>query len=352
MGDPVVHDVGGTTLTRLTATNLVGDAHRDLLMVARGDLTTRVLPGGTVFSNALTLAIATDVRDATAGDVDGDGIRDLIATGHFDNAVFVRRGSGNGAFAAQVSYPVRNHGHFVVVAKLNGDAFDDVIAVHDGSGQPIYVTSWLGSSTGALVTAGELATPYFTAKDVATGDFDGDGKIDLVVAMADNRASALIFRGTGSGTFEPPTTLPSLAVDPNLSDGTVSVAVGDLNGDGRDDVVLSRWDVANEVVVRLSTTSGFSAPTRLPLPSPIDVGLGDIDGDGKLDMLAANIDHGTLSLSKGDGTGRFGTAESIVAGTSPAWLAVADFNQDGLADVAVIDQADHKVRVFLSKRAS
>lgn len=118
--------------------------------------------------------------------------------GH-DNALNVRLGLGQGQFGPVTRYDLRNHGHYLVVVDLNGDVHADVVVAHDGSGNPVYVKSFLGSATGALQPAWELGTTYFTSMGITTGDFDGDGKADVAVALADNRASALVFHGLAAG---------------------------------------------------------------------------------------------------------------------------------------------------------
>jgi hypothetical protein len=334
----------------LGAAQIIGDAAVDLMLVARGDRSVRLFPGtqaGTLDA-PVKIVIGADMRDVTTADVNADGIPDLVATGHFDNAMFVRLGTGANQFAPQTAYPLRNHGHFVLRANLNGDAFDDVVAVHDGSGQPIYVTAFLGSPSGTLARAWEAGTASYTARGASRGDFDGNGRTDLAVAVADNRASALMFSGQGDGTFGPATIIPSLSSDSLLSDGTASIATGDLDRDGRDDLVLTRQDAANELVVRLAA-SHFSAPVRIPLPSPIAVAVGDVNGDGILDAVAANLEHGSISLLLGTGNGTLMAQRVVALGQSPAWIVVADLNGDGLGDVVAADLADHRVHVLLSR---
>ena len=347
---PVAYDVAGSILTRLGAAQIINDADVDLMLVSREDHSVRLLPGTQAGSLGapVKVVIGNDARDVTAADVNADGIPDLVATGHFDNALFVRLGTGNNQFAPEAAYPLRNHGHFVLHANLNGDAFDDLVAVHDGSGQPVYVTAFLGSPSGTLVRAGELGTDVHTARGVSRGDFDGDGRTDIAVAVADNRASALLFRGNGNGTFGAVTTIPSLSIDTLLSDGTVSLVSGDLDRDGRDDLVLTRQDAANELVVRLAA-SGFSVPVRIPLPSPIAVAIGDVNGDGNLDAVAANLEHGTIAFLPGTGHGTFTSPHVVALGQAPAWIVVADLNHDGLGDVVTADLADHRLHVLLSR---
>jgi hypothetical protein len=348
-GKPVVYPVGGTMLSSLAALDLVGDARRDLVTVARGDLTIRVLPGRTAgtFASALAFPAGDDARRATVGDVNGDGIPDLLVIGH-DNVFILRLGLGGGRLADGVKYPLRNHGNFIVVADLNGDAFDDVVAVHDGSGNPVYVTAYLGSASGALQPVWELGTPYFTSMGLAAGDFDADGKTDVAVAVGDNRASVLVFRGQGTGEFAAPLVLPTLSPDPRTTDGTTALAVGDLNGDGRDDLVVACFAFTNRLVIRLSTDTGFADPVLVELPSPVAVALGDVNGDGTLDAVASNLEHHTVSLLLGRGDGSFAEPTSVSVGPEPAALVVADFDDNGSADIAVTDIADHEIRVLLS----
>jgi hypothetical protein len=345
-----VYDVGATTLLNLAARPVLGDARLDLVTVAESDLSIRILPGGAAgdFGPALALPAESDARQAATGDVNGDGVPDLLVIGH-DNAFNVRLGTGGSRFAAPAHYALRNHGSRLVVTDLDRDGFGDVVAAHDGSGQPIYLTAYLGSATGELRETWEMGTPYFTTMGIAAGDFDGDGHADVALATGDPGAAVLVFRGLGNGEFAAPTALPPVSPQGG-GDGTAAIASGDLNGDGRDDIVTACYALTNQLVVRLATASGFGDPQVIPLPSPIGVALGDVDGDGRLDAVAANLDHATLSLLRGRGDGTFGEPTSLVAGAGPAFVAMGDFDGNGLADVAVSDVADGAVRVFLTGR--
>src|SRR5262249_15699077 len=153
------------------------------------------------FGDPLGVSPGDDVRRVASGDVNGDGIPDLLVVGH-DNTLNVRLGLGSDQFGAVASYPLRNHPEYLVVVDLNHDGYSDVVVAHDGSGQPVYVTAFLGSSTGALHRSWELATPYNSSMGICTGDFDGDGRADVAVALSDNRGAALVLEGSGDGTFQ------------------------------------------------------------------------------------------------------------------------------------------------------
>jgi FG-GAP-like repeat len=348
-GTPVVYLSGGTSLSSLAALDLVGDGHRDLITTTRGDGSIRVLPGDAVggFGAALAFAAGDDPVQGGAGDVNGDGIPDLIVIGHLSNSLYLRLGQGNNQFAPPLRYPLRNHGNNFVVTDLNRDGLADVVVSHDGSGQSIYLTAFLGSATGELQPAWELGTTYFTTEGVAAGDFDGDGNTDVAVATGDPGASVLVFHGLGTGQLTAPGVLPPLPTMPGTSDGTSALAVGDLNHDGRDDIVTVDFELTNQLVIRLSTGSGFADPVAIPQPSPVDVALADLNGDRKLDAVAANLD-GTVSVLYGEGDGSFQAPLSLSMGPAPASIALADFDGDGLADIAVADLSDNAIRVRLT----
>lgn len=252
-GVAVVYPSGGTTLTGLAAVPLLNGSRTDLVTVARDGGSVRVLPGQTAgaFGEAIGLTAGDDPIQATAGDVNGDAVPDLIVMRHLVNTLSGRLGLGGGQFGTTIDYPLRNHGNRVVVVDLDGDGMGDVVAAHDGSGQPIHLTVFLGSATGELHQVQQLGTDYFTTEDLAAGDFDGDGHIDVALASSDPRAAVLVFHGLGTGELAPPVALPTVSAGGGVSDGTTALATGDLNGDGLADIAAT--DLLDHAIrVRLS----------------------------------------------------------------------------------------------------
>jgi hypothetical protein len=179
--DPTAYASGGVGVTSLAARDVTGDGLPDLIAVARGE-GVHILPGSAsgTFGAAVAWTVGVDPLRAVTGDVDGDGVPDLVVIGHFDNAFHVRRGLGHGTFDAAVRYPLRNHGREIAVADLNGDHIDDVVAVHDGSGQPIWISVFLGSASGAMRPVWETGTPFSSSQRVVVADLDaGERRVDI-----------------------------------------------------------------------------------------------------------------------------------------------------------------------------
>lgn len=350
---PVAYAGGGTVLTSLHVADVTGDGHADLLVVARTQKRVQILVGignGTFASPRSEDAGSDPLRVAT-GDVDGDDIADLIAIGHFDNAFLVRRGLGDGTFGNAASYALRNHGRQIGVADVNADGFDDVVAAHDGSGQPIYLTAFLGSASGAMQKTWEVGTDRVASKNVVFGDFDGDGLLDFTIGAGDAVAAVLMFRGTANGLFDPSLTFPPQTPTPGAADGTERLASADLNGDERPDLVVAHRDLTSMLSVRLGEGSGFGQASFLNLPTPGDIALGDLDRDGIIDAVVSHPEEGTISVRYGKGDGSFRAPLMIPVGSQPEGIALADFDGDGYPDVAVSDLADHTVRVLLHRHA-
>ena len=346
---PVPYSSGGTGITSLSARDVTGDGRLDLVAVTRGE-SVHVLAGtaaGT-FADAAAFTAGIDPLRAMAGDIDGDGVQDLIVIGHFDNAFHVRRGLGGGRFDVAVRYPLRNHGREIAVADLNGDGVDDVVAVHEGSGQPIWISVFLGSASGTMQRVWETRTPYSSSKRVVIADFDGDKRRDVGIAMGDPASNLLFLRGAGTGQLDAPIALAPTPGAPGVSDGTESVAVADLDGNGISDLVFAHSS-PSRLSVRLSSATGIGAPRLFDAAASIDVALGDVDGDGRVDAVVSNLETGMLSVYAGESGGTFGAPRQLAAGPVPGHLVVGDFDHDGWLDVAVASVSDQQIRVLRNR---
>jgi Bacterial Ig-like domain (group 3)/FG-GAP-like repeat len=178
------------------------------------------------------------------------------------------------------------------------------------------------------------------------GDFNEDGIPDLAIENAgDNTISILL--GKGDGTFAAATPVPQIGTPPceNISfQSNCAIVVGDFNNDGHADLALTSDQNNAVVVLKGNGQGGFT-----PFPgSPIAVGnfpqalkIGDFNNDGIQDLAVANANDNTVSILLGNGDGTFtaanGSPISAGIGIFPFFLAVADFNNDGNADLAVVN---------------
>jgi hypothetical protein len=166
---------------------------------------------------------------------------------------------------------------------------------------------------------------------VAVGDFNGDGRLDLVVPnINDNTVSILL--GNGEGTFQPAVPYP-------VGNRPGAVAVGDFNGDGKLDLaVANRFD--GTVSLLLGNGDGmFTAASGSPFAVgsiPSSLAVGDFNGDGKLDLAVSNSGGNTVSVLLGNGDGTFTAAPSFALGGVPGSIAAGDFDGDGNVDLAVL----------------
>jgi hypothetical protein len=190
----------------------------------------------------------------------------------------------------------------------------------------------------------------------ATADFNGDGKPDLAIMNSyDN--SVYILLGNGDGTFtaangSPITGVGTIPCVNNLQISNCSIAAGDFDNNGTADLAVTS-DFDNEVFILMGNGDGTFTPAN---GSPITVGnfpewvsIGDFNNDGRLDLAVANGNDNTLSILLGNGNGTFTPANGspVPTGGFPFFLAIADFNQNGTADIAVSNESDNTVSILL-----
>jgi len=169
---------------------------------------------------------------------------------------------------------------------------------------------------------------------VASGDFNGDGKVDLVVANAGNpgagdNGSVSILLGNGDGTFQLATNIPA-------GKNPISIAVGDFNGDTRLDLAVA--DSGNSTLaVLLGNGDGTfqGAVSYATGVGPTSIARGDFNGDSRLDLVVANQGGSTVSLLLGNGDGTFQSHLDYAAGSGPIAVAIGDFNGDSHLDLIV-----------------
>jgi hypothetical protein len=257
------------------------------------------------------------------------------------------------AFPTAVEYPTNRSSFLVALGDLNGDGKLDLAVANykaqdqgsagggNGSGNgaggagggppdPGSVGVFL-SGAGAGFAAPQFYMPDTMPSSLAVGDLNGDGKADL--AVANNRNVSVLFN-TGSGAFSTPVSF-SVGSTPSW------VAIGDLNGDGKADLAVANQGDNNgsgvmggDVAVLLNMGSGTFVAYNYPAgTSPVALAIGDLNGDGKPDLAVAS--GAAVSVLLNNGSGGFAAAASYGTGTRPSSVAIGDLNGDGKPDLAV-----------------
>jgi len=292
--------------------------------------------GGTSFSTG-----GTSPHGIATGDFNHDGKQDVVVANQDQDNVAVLLGNGDGTLAEPVIYnlpagvPMQ-----VAVADFNGDGNLDIAVV---TGQLYGLTSsvfvLLGNGNGtfgsAITTASGVAGASIHAADV-----NGDGKEDVVIGgdTINGNGSAAVLYGKGDGTFQNPVLLSS------ASGRLVDAAVADVNGDGRLDLICAVY-LPGGIAVFLQNPNGSFSPGQVLQPSGLDgtaIVAGDFNNDGKPDALVVGAvvsgDDSNVFLGNGDGT--FQSPLGGFAGINPVYAAVADFNHDGILDAAFANLTD------------
>jgi type II secretory pathway component GspD/PulD (secretin) len=312
----------------------------------------------------------------TANVLRGDSvINDLIVANSADNTVSVLFGNGDGTFQTQVAYPLGTGTDPVWIATGSLNSMNDQtidLAVADKGSNTVSILlgqqDTTNTATGTFVLGTDVPTGVAPVAVVAANfhDIAATGFLDLAVAnQGDNTIS--IFQGNGDGTFKSPTTF-------QLAAGfapTALAAVNFTNSGHTDLVVTEQANVANaagQVQVFLGKGDGtFNQALGSPYVvgnTPTSVVTADFNGDGVLDLAVANsgapsatVTGNSVSILFGNpnpnqistGNGTFTSQTSYPAGAGPTSLAAADYNQDSLIDLAVADATDNAVTLLFNE---
>lgn len=285
-------------------------------------------------------------------DLDRDGVEDLVTIGGQTSAELrVHLGLGGGAFDAGASQSLSTIVRDTVFGDLDGDGREDLLVVNTQTNAS--VLTWLGGGDGSFnVSASQ--TVEGSPRDVALGDLDGDGVLDAAFACAFTDRVAVCL-GVGDGSFVAPVYMTVANYPIAAGDFPVAVAIGDLDGDGNQDLVVanSEYDFAvsqaifdaGTVSVLLGNGDGTFAPPAVYYagPGPRALELVDLDADGVLDVVALNLPwvdgfggaFEGVSVLRGTGGGALAFPQSFAAGDGPESLDVADLDGDLALDVVV-----------------
>jgi FG-GAP-like repeat/FG-GAP repeat len=292
------------------------------------------------FASHVDYATGTNPRAIVTGDVNGDGIPDLVVTNKGIDKVSVRLGVGDGTFGSEQTFTTAVGPNDVALADLNGDGELDIATVERDSSQ---VSVLLGNGDGTFQAKVDYATGNGPIS-IAIADVNHDGDPDLVTTNLDDaKVSVLLGDPNDPGTFQ-------AKVDYVTDIGPYGLAVKDVNGDGYPDIVSANGQ-SSDVSVLLGDPNNpgtFQAKQDFATgAAPVSVAVSDVNGDGKPDLVTANLGGDSASLLLGNGDGTFQAKVDYTTGASPASVSVADVNGDARPDLVTADSADNTASLLL-----
>jgi FG-GAP-like repeat/IPT/TIG domain/Ig-like domain CHU_C associated len=356
----------GTLSLFIVSGDLDGDGKSDLvtanfnantISIFRNTSTLGVIDA-TSLAAKVDVATATNPRSIAIGDINGDGKLDLAVANFGSNSVSVFRNtstSGSITFAAKVDFATGLSPRGVNIGDFDGDGKPDLAIAHGGN--PFMSVLRNISTTGSIsfqpkvdfALAGGQSSTF-----INSGDFDGDGKLDIAVVNY-GPSTISVFRNTAtSGAIDASSF--TAKVDFTTGGGPFSLAIGDLDGDSKPDLVVANYSGNNDIsVLRNTGSSGnISFATKVDFAlgvSPISANIGDMDGDGKLDLISTNYSTNEISILRNISTSgsisvsSFDAKVSLYSGTGPRFACITDLDGDGKNDMCVANETDNSITV-------
>ena len=368
---------GGITAVSVTVGNFNGDKKLDLVVAnqcqssgnCNGNVGVLLGNGNGTFQAARSYASGGYTAvSVIAGDFDGDGETDLAVANQCqgssscnNGSVGVLLGKGDGTFQPAKNYASGGNNTVALAARdLNGDGRTDLLLANQcqiaGNCSDGSVSVLMGNGDGTFQPPQNYVSDGVFAQSIETGDWNGDKKPDLVIVNQCQNGSncsgtVTVLLGNGDGTFQVPPSYGSGGYDAD------SLAVGDLNGDGKLDLVVTNLCQSSNcsrgnngsVSVLLGKGDGTFQPAQAYATGGFgssSVAIGDFNGDGNLDVVVANQcgagnckGGGSVSVLLGNGNGTLQAAKTYSSGAYTALsVAIADFNKDGNLDLVVANQ--------------
>jgi hypothetical protein len=291
----------------------------------------------------------------TFADVNLDGNLDILTSDDDDPLVVVGYGDGHGHFK-DIPFLSGDCGYTTnqpVVADLNGDGIPDIVATVDAAGEaPGCVAVFLGQGDGTFAAVMDVNCGGVQPYSVAVGDLNHDGIPDLVVAnngdpFQGDFGNVAVLLGKGDGRFATPVSYPGLI-------GPFEVALGDFNNDGKLDLAVVATG-NKDIYIALGKGDGTFLPATV-YPLHHDAGqfvVADFNGDGNLDIAIPGTEvnppyRSRIGVILGNGDGTFQRPALFPVDIGPIRLAVGDFNGDGKPDIAALGGEVQTISILLN----
>lgn len=326
-----------------------------LAVIATGTLAVAAAPAAAappVFAAPTAVTVGTGPQGVALASLDADGTTDIAVTNTSANSLTILRnttGTGASFTASTITSGVGNAPIALVAVDVEGDGDDDLAVVRRDNNR---VEILRNNGAAAFTSIQSVNVNCTSPSAIAAGDLEGDGDPDLAVACSGSAEIAVLRHG---GTTANPYAVTR--IDTTGNDDPVAVATGDLNGDGRLDVVTANGADGSLTVFRNTTTTGAPAFATSGInlsQTPSAVRTADLDADGDLDLVVARSGNASAAVYTNSGTGTFALASgSLAVATGARGLVTADLDGDRRTDaVAVGSQNTSNVALLEGRAAS
>ncbi|RYY20746.1 MAG: T9SS type A sorting domain-containing protein [Cytophagaceae bacterium] len=341
---------GGTGTSGVAVQDLNGDGKLDIILSNTSSTVGVLLNTGTGSfpATATTYASGATAGNASTvalGDVNADGKTDLVVLNTNDSTVGVLLGTGTGTFQAATTYPAASYSYpsGLALADVNSDGRADILVANNSTNS---VGVLLSRSAGGFSAAVQY-TISGGIQSITAGDLNGDSKPDIIFGASGGSVGVLL--NSGTGTFPgSPTSYPT------GGSSVQRVKVGDVNNDGKLDVATANT-FENTVSILLGTGTGtlgtaasYSAGSNSGLTS---VALGDLNKDGRLDVVSANYSINSAGVLLGQSAGGFPATATLFStgnNSAPNDVVIADINGDSKPDLITANSTTARVAVLMN----
>ncbi|CAF3673135.1 unnamed protein product [Adineta steineri] len=298
--------------------------------------------------NTYSTGIPSSPRSVAVADFNNDKQLDIVVANYGTNNIGIFLSYGTGTFSSQITYSTGDNSlpHAVTIGDFNNDKQVDIVVANYGTNNiGIFLAYGNGTfSSQTTYSTGDGSIPI----DVAVGDFNNDGQLDIAVANSYS-FNIGIFLGYSNGTFSSQQTYST-----GNQSYPQSIAIGDFNNDSRLDIA-----VVNCVGFNMGVFLGYGNGTFADQVSylvtigfcPNDIAIGDVNNDDHLDIIITVVNSNTILIFFGYGNGTFvkGNTYSTGSGARPFSIVVGDVNNDSQLDIVVANDNGNNIVVFIGE---